>query len=180
MEWATIRLKDLPNSDESLKAYAMDVLNKEERERGWDDLVLDWSEYHPRAREILNDLFFWDCLDDLAPHGNDDGADLLERFKRWRKKSPSGESKTFFDRLMREWGVSNGREIVTDDIYDCSAIALAFAHLKIDAACPKWAQDEALKALTRRRQALKEVMHEELSMGKLKKIEDVLVCATEL
>ena len=50
----------------------------------WEQLEIDWAEYHPAARELLNDPFFWREADDYAPHGNDTGADLMSDFRAWR------------------------------------------------------------------------------------------------
>ena len=40
----------------------------------WELLDIDWSHYHPRARQVLDDPFFWECASDLAPNGNDTGG----------------------------------------------------------------------------------------------------------
>ncbi len=158
LEWAALRFKDLPSTDESLKEYATALNSKPEESKkaeSWDDLHIDWSEYHPQARETLDDLFYWDCVNEYAPHGNDEGADVLEHFQRWRKRNKTGDSKKFFERLMREWGVSNPPEDDLHDTYGPCLIGLAFAHLKVDAACPSWVRDEALKVLRGQRKNVK-------------------------
>lgn len=158
LEWAALRFKDLPSSDESLKEYATALYSKPEESKkaeSWDDLLIDWSNYHPQAREILDDLFYWDCVNEYAPHGNDEGADVLEHFQRWRKRNKTGDSKKFFQHLMREWGVSNHPKDEPQDTYEPSLIGLAFAHLKVDAACPSWVRDKALKVLREQRKSVK-------------------------
>jgi hypothetical protein len=75
LEWAALRFKDLPSTDESLKEYAIALNSKPEESKkteSWEDLHIDWSEYHPQARETLDDLFYWDCVNEYAPHGNDE------------------------------------------------------------------------------------------------------------
>lgn len=179
LEWAAVKFKELPNSDESLKDYAMAWHSKPKEQKkaeGWDDLLLDWSKYHPQAREILNDLFYWDCVNEYAPHGNDEGADVLEHFEHWRKRNKTGDSKKFFERLMREWGASNHPEDKLHDTYELSLIGLAFAHLKVDAACPSWVRDEAVKVLREQRNSVKAPESAEELVGRLdmmiKKLEE--------
>jgi uncharacterized protein YfeS len=43
----------------------------------WAAVDVDWVAFHPDARELLDDPWFWDSVDDLAPHGNDAGARVL-------------------------------------------------------------------------------------------------------
>lgn len=158
LEWAALRFKDLPSTDEALKEYTTALYSKPEKSKkaeSWDDLLIDWSKYHPQARETLDDLFYWDCVNEYAPHGNDEGADVLEHFQSWRKRNKAGDSKKFFKRLMQEWGVLNHPEDKLQDTYEPSLIGLAFAHLKIDAACPSWVRDEALKILRQQRKNVK-------------------------
>jgi len=154
LEWVALRFRDLPNTDQSLKEYAISLFSKPEEPKkaeSLDDLLIDWSEYHPQARETLDDLFYWDCVNEYAPHGNDEGADVLEHFKHWRKRNKTGDSRKFFERLMRNWGAIGKAEILQPSLYKDSLIGLAFAHLKIDSACPSWVRDEALKVLRERK-----------------------------
>lgn len=153
LNWAALKLKDLPKTDESLKEYATALYSKPQQPKNaasWDDLLIDWSKYHPQARQTLDDLFYWDCVNEYAPHGNDEGADLLEHFQRWRKRSKSADSKKFFERLMRDWGVMGKTEIFQPGLHKDALIGLAFAHLKIDSACPSWVRNDALAALQER------------------------------
>ncbi|MBO9733165.1 MAG: hypothetical protein J7623_31275 [Chitinophaga sp.] len=43
---------------------------------------------HPRAIELLPEDFFWDCVDELAPFGSDEGDMALAEFREWRKANP--------------------------------------------------------------------------------------------
>ena len=54
----------------------------------WERLGIDWDDWHPAARKLLNDPFFWDQGSDYSPHGNDTGADLLADFKKWHGQHP--------------------------------------------------------------------------------------------
>ena len=44
---------------------------------------------HPRARELLVEPFFWDCVDELAPFGSDEGSDAYYAWRDWRAENPS-------------------------------------------------------------------------------------------
>jgi uncharacterized protein YfeS len=43
---------------------------------------------HPRARELLVEEFFWDCADEEAPFGSDEGHDAYFEYREWRQKHP--------------------------------------------------------------------------------------------
>ena len=49
------------------------------------------SHRHPRAQKLASDEWFWDCVDELAPFGSDEGADAYLEFRSWRKKHPSAD-----------------------------------------------------------------------------------------
>src|SRR5581483_7953999 len=115
----------------------------------------DWIDFHPKAREVLDSPFYWECGNDFAPNGNDTGADVLHGFRKWRMKNVRTPSRQFFQQLMRAWEVNpKGNDDFSVQTFDQSAIGLAFAHLKFDAACPKWLKDTALAAVKRQRDIL--------------------------
>lgn len=130
----------------------------------WELLDIDWSEFHPKARRILDEPYFWEFSDDLAPNGNDTGADLLEDFKDWDKRNRTRPPLHFFDRLLKRWGVEPMDWSITDEatvrkldkadsislgLCNEAAIALAFAVLKRRAKCPPAIVRMALAALAR-------------------------------
>jgi uncharacterized protein YfeS len=130
----------------------------------WELLEIDWSLYHPKAREVLDDPFFWECTDDAAPHGNDTGADLLEEYRRWDKRNRTRSPLDFLARLQKGWGIEPIDWSLTDpdavkrldqdnpiamSICNESAIALAFAVVKMRGECPADVSRRALAALTR-------------------------------
>jgi uncharacterized protein YfeS len=43
---------------------------------------------HPRARELMREPFFWDCVDESAPFGSDEGSDAYYEWRNWREKNP--------------------------------------------------------------------------------------------
>ena len=42
---------------------------------------------HPRARELMTEEFFWDCVDEEAPFGSDEGSDAYYEFRDWRQRN---------------------------------------------------------------------------------------------
>src|SRR5262245_57921485 len=60
-------------------------MSDEEEELGG----IDRDRAHPRAIQIIPDEFFWDCVDELAPFGSDEGATALDEYRSWRKEHPS-------------------------------------------------------------------------------------------
>lgn len=130
----------------------------------WELLEIDWSQYHRKAWEILDDPFFWKCADDVAPHGNDTGADLLDDYRRWDKCNRSRSPLDFLDRLLEGWDIKPIDWSMTDEhvvrrlnqddpsglsVCNESAIALAFAVLKMRAKCPADVIQMALAGLAR-------------------------------
>ncbi len=130
----------------------------------WELLEIDWSLYHPKAREILDETYFWECADDLAPHGNDTGADLLEDYRRWDKRNRTASPLVFLDRLLKRWDIKPIDWAITDNkaVQKCqqddpialsvcneAVIALAFAVVKMRSECPPDVIQMALAGLTR-------------------------------
>jgi len=46
---------------------------------------IDIEQAHPKAIELIPEDFFWDCVDELAPFGSDEGDMALAEFRDWRK-----------------------------------------------------------------------------------------------
>jgi uncharacterized protein YfeS len=42
---------------------------------------------HPRARQLMKEEFLWDCVDEEAPFGSDEGADAYYEFRDWRARN---------------------------------------------------------------------------------------------
>jgi uncharacterized protein YfeS len=130
----------------------------------WDQLDIDWTKFHPRAREVLDDPFFWDCTDEIAPHGNDTGADLLEDFQKWNKRNSQKSPLIFLENLFSKWDIEpiDWHVVKRNDVLKIesdrpielalcneAAIALAFAVLKQRANCRADVAHLAICALER-------------------------------
>ncbi len=135
----------------------------------------------------MNEPFYWDCGDDFAPHGNDSGADLLSEFEEHRNSRKEITSEVFLQSLWQSWW---GSEVSFDSVttqhpndhaisdYDKLTVALAFAHIKYEAKCPKWIHQKALESINRQRDfSIKEYTnweHLEEYLTKTNKIETIL------
>jgi uncharacterized protein YfeS len=142
----------IPGSEDALQDLAAELKAADQSKRDamspWEKLGIDWEDFHPRAREILDDPFFWDCVDDFSPNGNDTGADLLESYRDWLKRHADGQPIQFLERLAKQWGYT-GFEVMDDEVRDEAAIALAFADIKLRATCDQRARRLALEAIER-------------------------------
>ncbi len=69
----------------------------DEDEESWE---LSPENCHPNAVAIVTDEFYWDCVDDNSPFGNDTGNDTLKLFKEWREKHWMETPIAFLDKLL--------------------------------------------------------------------------------
>ena len=156
-------------SEEEIERIKAQAKEKRQTERAaknpWDLLEIDWSKFHPNARAILDDTFFWECADDFAPHGSDTGADLLADYQRSVKRNSDVSSMVFLDHLFSGWGLLPIDWNVTDErevrklmetkgvdlfVSNDAIVALAIAVLKVKGECPRDVVEMALKALQRK------------------------------
>jgi uncharacterized protein YfeS len=71
---------------------------------------------HPRARELMTEEFFWDCVDEEAPFGSDEGNDAYYEFRSWREKNKEKKLTVCLAWIMEHEGLENYNESVcTDD-----------------------------------------------------------------
>ena len=130
----------------------------------WDLLEIDWDLYHVAARTILDDPFYWETANDITPHGNDTGADLLEDYLAWEKRNKGKPPLAFLDRELKKWAVEPIDWTITVEsavralhqadwaqmtLCNQAAIALAFAVVKTRCACPPEVVQMALAAIAR-------------------------------
>ncbi|MEO8584618.1 MAG: hypothetical protein ABI584_00505 [Acidobacteriota bacterium] len=160
-------LGQTPATDAELQAFAT-RLREDARAAfaelsPWERLGINWSDYHPRARLLLDDPFFWQEADDYAPHGNDTGSDLLGAFRVWRRRNGGVPVLRFLSDLLRDWGFEERVAAFSekapaawtkDDemavtLFDEANIALAFAQIKLEAVCDSGACDAALASIGR-------------------------------
>ena len=148
------KVKDLPDTEEKFALLQQQIDKERQRKRDsmdeWDKLGVDWIDYHPKAREILDSPFYWNCVDDFSPNGNDTGADVLGFYEEWRPKNKKRSAISFFNSLMSDWEVSlpvDQNDDYARQMYEESIIGLAFAQLKIDSICEEQISGMAVDAL---------------------------------
>ena len=44
---------------------------------------------HPRSRDLMPESFFWDCANEDAPFGSDEGSTAYYEWRQWREDNPS-------------------------------------------------------------------------------------------
>jgi uncharacterized protein YfeS len=129
----------------------------------WDKLGIDWAQFHPAARRLLDDPFFWDSVDEYAPHGNDTGADLLDAFREWRRGHAKIPASRFLPLMLKRWNYSSGVALLLDkpmsqwddddelmlEVIDEANIAIAFAQMKIEGRCDEDLREAALLSIER-------------------------------
>ena len=152
------RMAALPNTDEELAALKKLSQSKKAAIRAamspWERLGIDWRDFHPNARQVLDDPLYWEQANDFSPHGNDTGADLLSEYRKWLKHHPSDDPLLFYQELIARWGFTN--DLANPEIrsvIDEATVALAFAELKLRADCRRSVAVLALEAIARQRQA---------------------------
>jgi uncharacterized protein YfeS len=143
----------------------------------WDKLGIDWEDFHPRAKTILDDPFFWDCTDDFSPNGNDTGADLLEGYRDWLKKHKDGHPAKFIEVLAKRWGY-NGHTDMDEEVRDEADVALAYADVKLRGFCDAQARQSGLDAIKNQRRIANEAIdwpHRQERLQALDRLEAKLV-----
>lgn len=56
---------------------------------------------HPRARQLMTEKFFWDCVDEEAPFGSDEAADAYAEFRKWRSTNKKKSLKACLSWIMQ-------------------------------------------------------------------------------
>ena len=146
----------LPKNDEAAMVLKSELSASSAARRAalspWERLDIDWKDFHPDSRRILDNPFYWEQANDLSPHGNDTGADLLSDYRKWLKRNPLGDSLEFYERLLKQWGFSDkDPDQMARRVTDEGAVALAFAEVKLRGVCSPPVADLAKKAVERQR-----------------------------
>jgi uncharacterized protein YfeS len=154
----------VPATDEAIVAFRDAHRARREARRSllpwWERREIDWARFHPAARTLLDDEFFWLEDDEYAPHGNDTGSDLMTDFRRWRKTHGDTLPLDFLSNEIRSWGFNldwrdrpreqwDSDDELAVNTYDQAAVALAFALIKLEGSCDAETRAVALEALAR-------------------------------
>ena len=55
---------------------------------------------HPRARELMREPLFWDCVDEAAPFGSDEDSDAYYEWRNWREENGSSPLTDCFNWIL--------------------------------------------------------------------------------
>lgn len=156
--WAESLVSKIPQekaqADEMIAEHK--VLKDRQRAQlsNWEKLYLDWEDFHPKARDIIPYPSLWSNVDDLAPNGNDTGADILGEIQDnlSHHKKVSNDHKDEFPKVWKSWGfdwpldLENLDELVADQFRKYS-VGYAFGLLKTLGRCPIWLRKLAIKQI---------------------------------
>jgi uncharacterized protein YfeS len=138
----------------------------------WERLGIDWRDFHPNARRILDDPFYWEEANDFSPHGNDTGADLLSDYRTWSSAHPAGDPLAFLRGLVASWGFAvDSTDPTFRAVSDEAAVALAFAELKIRGVCRPAVAEFAKQAVQRQREQALQVADGPVRQDRLRSLE---------
>jgi len=176
----------VPSNENDLQIIIAELRAADEKRRAgmspWEKLGIDWEDFHPKAKSILDDPFFWNCTDDFSPNGNDTGADLLEGYRDWLKKHKEGHPAKFVEALAKRWGY-NGRTDMDEETRDEADVALAFADIKLRGGCDAQARQRALDAIKNQRRIANDATdwpHLQERLKALDRIEAKLIAVAEV
>lgn len=167
LQWVRRSRLAAPSSQEELEAFEQSEKKRIAEERAtkspWELLGIDWDDYHPNARQVLNDPFYWEVANVFAPNGNDTGADLLHDVRE--ALAARRDPLTFLNDTFVRWGMDvniraalgkapeawDERDEVAIVTHDEAAVALPFALVKIYGQAAPAAVQLALAAIQRQR-----------------------------
>jgi uncharacterized protein YfeS len=70
---------------------------------------------HPRARALMADEILWDCVDEEAPFGSDEGNDAYYDFREWRQENAAANLTECLDWIMHGQLERYSPELCSDD-----------------------------------------------------------------
>jgi len=124
----------------------------------WEKLGVDFEDYHPDARRVVDDPSLWSMSHDFSPNGNDSGADLLDIFRRQKSRIKKAGGRAFLKTMERDWEFDLDQEPDDSIEYETKrevVIALAFAYLKFFACCPNWLVEKTVDTIKAHQRYLK-------------------------
>jgi uncharacterized protein YfeS len=76
---------------------------------------------HPRARELMHEPLFWDCVDEGAPFGSDEGSDAYYEWRNWRLENPDSPLTDCFNWILDGNLESYNEELASDEQVEIDA-----------------------------------------------------------
>lgn len=141
------------NADSLIESYKNQQSLEYSKLSDWERLGIDWSDYHILARDAVPFAELWSITNDLAPNGNDTGADVLHFFgdNKGKIRKSKDEGRAIFKKEWEHmWGEplpqANGNydDLALND-YRKFTVGFAYGSLKHLGHCPEWLTTEACK-----------------------------------
>ena len=70
---------------------------------------------HPRARELMTEEVLWDCVDEEAPFGSDEGHDAYYEFRSWREQNKEANLTACLAWIMQNGNLQEYNETLCSD-----------------------------------------------------------------
>jgi len=70
---------------------------------------------HARARDLMVEPLFWDCTDEGAPFGSDEGWEAYYEWRRWREGNQSKSLTDCFNWILNERLNEYTRSLLLED-----------------------------------------------------------------
>ncbi len=122
--------------------------------------ILSKKVAHPKALVLMKDDFYWNCADDNSPFGNDNGADALNAYRKWRAVNPAANPMVLVKDVLKNFQAPLHRwQMITPDTFhvllddyvmdtgDDTIIGIAFGQLLFEGKVALSLKDLALVAL---------------------------------
>ena len=104
-----------------------------------------WNEpahRHPIAQELMAEEL-WDCVDEDAPFGSDEGADAYQEFRKWRTSNPAAPLTACI-----EW-IGSEADYADAFTYDATILATVLRQLIAEGSIDELAKPYAYAAIQR-------------------------------
>ena len=70
---------------------------------------------HPRSRTLMHEDFFWDCTNEDAPFGSDEGWTAYYEWRKWREDNPTSPLVECFSWILDDRLGEYNNSICADD-----------------------------------------------------------------
>jgi uncharacterized protein YfeS len=126
-----------------------------------------WNEHghrHPRAHELMDEAL-WDCVNEHAPFGSDEGAEAYEEYRSWRAAHPGTDLRGCIDRIGDEGSYPD------QFTFDATIIATVLGQLVNEGRIDASVKPSARRAIARQTEAAEDDERRELLAKALRAID---------
>jgi len=145
LKWVKLTRKKIPKTRKAAEAVCEksreQLLARRAQMTDWELLGIDWDDFHPDARKLVDDPRLWETMNDFSPNGNDTGADVLETVREHKTSLENTEksNRDFCKSMlhnMEALSIQETDDSVESTIHRQVVIGLAFGYLKVLGFCP--------------------------------------------